>query len=92
MSAVQRGQISDSRLAILMKAAEEGLDSRGPVSVDRSGGGVWEIIENIIFMLLFVLNFKLFYYSFYCFVLHWFVGACSARCVPACAELFFSVC
>ncbi|TTI92368.1 Glycerol-3-phosphate dehydrogenase, mitochondrial [Bagarius yarrelli] len=39
MSAVQRGQISDSRLAILMKTAEEGLDSRGPVSVDRSGGG-----------------------------------------------------
>ncbi|XP_026874269.2 glycerol-3-phosphate dehydrogenase, mitochondrial isoform X1 [Electrophorus electricus] len=40
MSAVQRGQISDSRLAILMKTAEEGLDSRRPVSVDRSGGGV----------------------------------------------------
>ncbi|MCI4375921.1 hypothetical protein PGIGA_G00114970 [Pangasianodon gigas] len=40
MSAVQRGQISDSRLAILMRTAEEGLDSRGPVSVDRSGGGV----------------------------------------------------
>uniref|UniRef100_A0A672NG71 Glycerol-3-phosphate dehydrogenase, mitochondrial n=1 Tax=Sinocyclocheilus grahami TaxID=75366 RepID=A0A672NG71_SINGR len=40
MSAVQRGQISDSRLAILMKTAEEGLDLRGPVSVDRSGGGV----------------------------------------------------
>lgn len=41
MTAVQRGQISDSRLAILMKTAEEGLDLRGPVSVDRSGGGVW---------------------------------------------------
>ncbi|XP_043097724.1 glycerol-3-phosphate dehydrogenase, mitochondrial isoform X3 [Puntigrus tetrazona] len=40
MSAVQRGHISDSRLAILMKTAEEGLDLRGPVSVDRSGGGV----------------------------------------------------
>lgn len=40
MNAVQRGQISDSRLAILMKTVEEGLDSRGPVSVDRSGGGV----------------------------------------------------
>uniref|UniRef100_A0A671NBD0 Glycerol-3-phosphate dehydrogenase, mitochondrial n=1 Tax=Sinocyclocheilus anshuiensis TaxID=1608454 RepID=A0A671NBD0_9TELE len=40
MSAVQRGQISDSRLAILMKTVEEGLDLRGPVSVDRSGGGV----------------------------------------------------
>ncbi|KAF4080254.1 hypothetical protein AMELA_G00168260 [Ameiurus melas] len=40
MSAVQRGQISDSRLAILMRTVEEGLDSRGPVSVDRSGGGV----------------------------------------------------
>lgn len=41
MSAVQRGQISDSRLAILMKTAEEGLDLRGPISVDRSGGGIW---------------------------------------------------
>ncbi|KTG33891.1 hypothetical protein cypCar_00026167 [Cyprinus carpio] len=40
MSAVQRGQISDSRLAILMKTVEEGLDLRRPVSVDRSGGGV----------------------------------------------------
>ncbi|XP_051569190.1 glycerol-3-phosphate dehydrogenase, mitochondrial-like isoform X1 [Myxocyprinus asiaticus] len=40
MSAVQRGHISDSRLAILMKTVEEGLDLRGPVSVDRSGGGV----------------------------------------------------
>ncbi|XP_026114837.1 glycerol-3-phosphate dehydrogenase, mitochondrial-like isoform X2 [Carassius auratus] len=40
MCAVQRGQISDSRLAILMKTVEEGLDLRGPVSVDRSGGGV----------------------------------------------------
>ncbi|XP_055069203.2 glycerol-3-phosphate dehydrogenase, mitochondrial isoform X1 [Misgurnus anguillicaudatus] len=40
MTAVQRGQISDNRLAILMKTAEEGLDMRGPVSVDRSGGGV----------------------------------------------------
>lgn len=40
MSAVKKGQVSDSRLAILMKTAEEGLDKRGPVSVDRSGGGV----------------------------------------------------
>ncbi|XP_020489848.2 glycerol-3-phosphate dehydrogenase, mitochondrial [Labrus bergylta] len=40
MSAVKKGLLSDSRLAILMKAAEETLDKRGPVSVDRSGGGV----------------------------------------------------
>ncbi|XP_010884402.2 glycerol-3-phosphate dehydrogenase, mitochondrial isoform X2 [Esox lucius] len=40
MSAVQKGQVSDNRLAILMKTAEESLDLRGPVSVDRSGGGV----------------------------------------------------
>ncbi|XP_048124111.1 glycerol-3-phosphate dehydrogenase, mitochondrial isoform X1 [Alosa alosa] len=40
MSAVKKGQVSDSRLAILMKTVEEGLDQRGPVSVDRSGGGV----------------------------------------------------
>uniref|UniRef100_A0A4W5QDQ1 Glycerol-3-phosphate dehydrogenase, mitochondrial n=1 Tax=Hucho hucho TaxID=62062 RepID=A0A4W5QDQ1_9TELE len=40
MSAVKKGQVSDSRLAILMKTAEESLDLRGPVTVDRSGGGV----------------------------------------------------
>ncbi|XP_077369292.1 glycerol-3-phosphate dehydrogenase, mitochondrial [Festucalex cinctus] len=40
MSAVQKGQVSASRLAILMKSAEETLDKRGPVTVDRSGGGV----------------------------------------------------
>ncbi|MEQ2184027.1 glycerol-3-phosphate dehydrogenase [Goodea atripinnis] len=40
MSAVKKGQVSDSRLAILMKTAEETLDIRGPVTVDRSGGGV----------------------------------------------------
>ncbi|XP_063073538.1 glycerol-3-phosphate dehydrogenase, mitochondrial [Engraulis encrasicolus] len=40
MSAVKKGQVSDSRLAILLKTAEEVLDKRGPVSVDRSGGGV----------------------------------------------------
>ncbi|XP_024144652.1 glycerol-3-phosphate dehydrogenase, mitochondrial isoform X2 [Oryzias melastigma] len=40
MSAVKKGQVSDSRLAILMKTAEETLETRGPVSVDRSGGGV----------------------------------------------------
>uniref|UniRef100_A0A7N6BAI4 Glycerol-3-phosphate dehydrogenase, mitochondrial n=1 Tax=Anabas testudineus TaxID=64144 RepID=A0A7N6BAI4_ANATE len=40
MSAVKKGQVSDSRLAILMKTAEETLDMRGPVTVDRSGGGV----------------------------------------------------
>ncbi|KAM3584844.1 uncharacterized protein V6R79_000594 [Siganus canaliculatus] len=40
MSAVKKGQVSDSRLAILLKSAEETLDKRAPVSVDRSGGGV----------------------------------------------------
>ncbi|XP_026157838.1 glycerol-3-phosphate dehydrogenase, mitochondrial isoform X2 [Mastacembelus armatus] len=40
MSAVKKGQVSDNRLAILMKTAEETLDMRGPVTVDRSGGGV----------------------------------------------------
>ncbi|XP_056884395.1 glycerol-3-phosphate dehydrogenase, mitochondrial isoform X1 [Takifugu flavidus] len=40
MSAVKKGQVSDSRLAILMKTVEESLDKRGPVTVDRSGGGV----------------------------------------------------
>lgn len=40
MSAVKKGQVSDSRLAILLKSAEETLDKRGPVTVDRSGGGV----------------------------------------------------
>ncbi|XP_028279982.1 glycerol-3-phosphate dehydrogenase, mitochondrial isoform X2 [Parambassis ranga] len=40
MSAVKKGQVSSSRLAILMKTAEETLDMRGPVTVDRSGGGV----------------------------------------------------
>ncbi|KAK9524146.1 hypothetical protein VZT92_018007 [Zoarces viviparus] len=39
MSAVKKGQVSDSRLAMLMKTAEETLDKRGPVTVDRSGGG-----------------------------------------------------
>uniref|UniRef100_A0A8D3AKG0 Glycerol-3-phosphate dehydrogenase, mitochondrial n=1 Tax=Scophthalmus maximus TaxID=52904 RepID=A0A8D3AKG0_SCOMX len=40
MSAVKKGEMSDSRLAILMKTAEETLNKRGPVTVDRSGGGV----------------------------------------------------
>uniref|UniRef100_A0AAV2LAJ5 Glycerol-3-phosphate dehydrogenase, mitochondrial n=1 Tax=Knipowitschia caucasica TaxID=637954 RepID=A0AAV2LAJ5_KNICA len=40
MSAVKKGQVSDSRLAILLKTAEETLNQREPVSVDRSGGGV----------------------------------------------------
>ncbi|XP_015232880.1 PREDICTED: glycerol-3-phosphate dehydrogenase, mitochondrial-like [Cyprinodon variegatus] len=40
MSAVKKGHVSDSRLAILMKTAEETLEQRGPVTVDRSGGGV----------------------------------------------------
>uniref|UniRef100_A0A667XT64 Glycerol-3-phosphate dehydrogenase, mitochondrial n=1 Tax=Myripristis murdjan TaxID=586833 RepID=A0A667XT64_9TELE len=40
MSAVKKGQVSSNRLAILMKTVEESLDRRGPVTVDRSGGGV----------------------------------------------------
>ena len=40
MSAVKKGQVSDNRLAMLMKTAEESLNQREPVSVDRSGGGV----------------------------------------------------
>uniref|UniRef100_A0A665TZG7 Glycerol-3-phosphate dehydrogenase, mitochondrial n=1 Tax=Echeneis naucrates TaxID=173247 RepID=A0A665TZG7_ECHNA len=40
MSAVKKGHVSASRLAILMRTAEETLDKRGPVTVDRSGGGV----------------------------------------------------
>ncbi|MGH0172932.1 UNVERIFIED_CONTAM: hypothetical protein FKN15_064175 [Acipenser sinensis] len=40
MSAVQKGRVSDSRFAMLMKTAEENLDERDAVSVDRSGGGV----------------------------------------------------
>ncbi|XP_069020327.1 glycerol-3-phosphate dehydrogenase, mitochondrial [Embiotoca jacksoni] len=40
MNAVNKGQVSDNRLAILLKTAEETLDKRGPVTVDRSGGGV----------------------------------------------------
>ncbi|KAG5283280.1 hypothetical protein AALO_G00040340 [Alosa alosa] len=40
MSAVRKGQVSDNRLAMLMKTAEESLNQREPVSVDRSGGGV----------------------------------------------------
>ncbi|XP_001365971.2 glycerol-3-phosphate dehydrogenase, mitochondrial isoform X2 [Monodelphis domestica] len=39
MSAVQKGMVSGSRLAILMKTAEENLDSRSPIPVDRSCGG-----------------------------------------------------
>ncbi|MEE6489327.1 hypothetical protein FKM82_015536 [Ascaphus truei] len=40
MSAIQKGFVSSSRLAILMKNAEENLDQRDPIPVDRSGGGV----------------------------------------------------
>ncbi|XP_043929588.1 glycerol-3-phosphate dehydrogenase, mitochondrial [Protopterus annectens] len=40
MSAIQKGSVSGSRLAILMKTAEENMDQREPISVDRSGGGV----------------------------------------------------
>ncbi|XP_073401751.1 glycerol-3-phosphate dehydrogenase, mitochondrial isoform X2 [Dendrobates tinctorius] len=40
MSAIQKGFVSSSRLAILMKSAEENLDQREAIPVDRSGGGV----------------------------------------------------
>ncbi|XP_071978580.1 glycerol-3-phosphate dehydrogenase, mitochondrial isoform X3 [Engystomops pustulosus] len=40
MSAIQKGFVSGSRLAILMKSAEENLDQREAIPVDRSGGGV----------------------------------------------------
>ncbi|XP_074072052.1 glycerol-3-phosphate dehydrogenase, mitochondrial [Macrotis lagotis] len=40
MSAVQKGMVSGSRLAILMKSAEESLGSRSPIPVDRSCGGL----------------------------------------------------
>jgi glycerol-3-phosphate dehydrogenase len=40
MSAVQKGRVSGSRLAILMKTAEENLDRRVPIPVDRSCGGL----------------------------------------------------
>ncbi|XP_063285691.1 glycerol-3-phosphate dehydrogenase, mitochondrial isoform X2 [Pelobates fuscus] len=40
MSAIQKGFVSSSRLAMLMKSAEENMDQRDPISVDRSGGGV----------------------------------------------------
>ncbi|XP_009999376.1 PREDICTED: glycerol-3-phosphate dehydrogenase, mitochondrial [Chaetura pelagica] len=40
MSAIHKGYISESRLAVLMKTAEENLCQRGVIPVDRSGGGV----------------------------------------------------
>ncbi|NWI58457.1 GPDM protein, partial [Calyptomena viridis] len=40
MSAIQKGHVSGSRLAVLMKSAEEKLRHRAAIPVDRSGGGV----------------------------------------------------
>ncbi|NXW41430.1 GPDM protein, partial [Nyctiprogne leucopyga] len=40
MSAIQKGHVSGSRLAVLMKTAEENLRQRVLISVDRSGGGL----------------------------------------------------
>uniref|UniRef100_A0A4W3HZE5 Glycerol-3-phosphate dehydrogenase, mitochondrial n=1 Tax=Callorhinchus milii TaxID=7868 RepID=A0A4W3HZE5_CALMI len=40
MSAVKKGSVSSSRLAILLKRAEEKLDHREAIPVHRSGGGV----------------------------------------------------
>ncbi|XP_039925975.1 glycerol-3-phosphate dehydrogenase, mitochondrial isoform X1 [Hirundo rustica] len=40
MSAVQKGRVSGSRLAVLMKSAEEKLGRRQAIPVDRSGGGL----------------------------------------------------
>uniref|UniRef100_A0A6I8RQK5 Glycerol-3-phosphate dehydrogenase n=2 Tax=Xenopus tropicalis TaxID=8364 RepID=A0A6I8RQK5_XENTR len=44
MSAIQKGFVSSSRLAILMKSAEENLDQRDPIPVHRSGGGVYKSV------------------------------------------------
>uniref|UniRef100_A0A8C4V4P3 Glycerol-3-phosphate dehydrogenase n=2 Tax=Falco TaxID=8952 RepID=A0A8C4V4P3_FALTI len=41
MSAIQKGHVSGSRLAVLMKTAEENLRQRMVIPVDRSGGGLW---------------------------------------------------
>ncbi|KFP83315.1 PREDICTED: glycerol-3-phosphate dehydrogenase, mitochondrial [Apaloderma vittatum] len=40
MSAIQKGHVSGSRLAVLMKTAEENLHRRAVIPVDRSGGGL----------------------------------------------------
>ncbi|KAM9304815.1 glycerol-3-phosphate dehydrogenase, mitochondrial [Gastrophryne carolinensis] len=40
MSAIQKGFVSSSRLAFLMKSAEENMEKRESIPVDRSGGGV----------------------------------------------------
>ncbi|NXD65663.1 GPDM protein, partial [Eolophus roseicapillus] len=40
MSAIQKGYVSGSRLAVLMKTAEENLHRRVGIPVDRSGGGL----------------------------------------------------
>ncbi|NXI80340.1 GPDM protein, partial [Rhipidura dahli] len=40
MSAIQKGHVSGSRLAVLMKSAEENLRRREAIPVDRSGGGL----------------------------------------------------
>ncbi|XP_054237082.1 glycerol-3-phosphate dehydrogenase, mitochondrial [Indicator indicator] len=40
MSAIQKGHVSGSRLAVLMKTAEENLRQRTVIPVDRSGGGL----------------------------------------------------
>lgn len=40
MSAIQNGSVSGSRLAILMKTAEENLCRQNPIPVSRSGGGL----------------------------------------------------
>ncbi|NXM79085.1 GPDM protein, partial [Serilophus lunatus] len=40
MSAIQKGHVSGSRLAVLMKSAEENLRRRAAIPVDRSGGGL----------------------------------------------------
>ncbi|KAM8807006.1 glycerol-3-phosphate dehydrogenase, mitochondrial [Eudromia elegans] len=40
MSAIQKGRVSGSRLAVLMKTAEENLGQRVVIPVDRSGGGL----------------------------------------------------
>uniref|UniRef100_A0ACB8G166 Glycerol-3-phosphate dehydrogenase n=1 Tax=Sphaerodactylus townsendi TaxID=933632 RepID=A0ACB8G166_9SAUR len=41
MNAIQKGYVSGSRLAVLMKTAEENICQRNVISVDRSGGGLF---------------------------------------------------
>lgn len=48
MSAIQKGYVSGSRLAVLMKTAEENLHRRVGIPVDRSGGGLWVQMQRLL--------------------------------------------